>query len=236
MVSLQPAIPYKSEDAKGHIFLDAKFYAEVARSLRAAQAQAAQQPAPTRRPPRALFFDVGSTRWEAVGEGAETGHRGLHWFVDTYARLGLPFDDIYAWEAAPTPATVFFEGMPLSTVARTHFFNLPVRTASGAAAEGSARPDDIIAFIKAAAQPGDFVVLKLDIDVEALEERIVLDLLDDDDAVALVGDFYFEHHVENAVMGPLGWGPAGSHTHDVADSIHLFQALRRRGIRAHSWP
>ena len=226
--SLQPAISYASEDAKGHIFLDKQFYTEVARALRTAQGEA--------RRPRVLLFDIGSTRWFAAGEGAETGHRGIHWFVDTYARLGLPFDDIYAWEARPTAAAEYFKGMPLSVVARTHFLNLPVRAASGAAAGDGSLPDDIIAFIKTAAQPGDFVVLKLDIDAEELEERIVLDLMADDAALALIGDFYFEHHVENAVMGPLGWGPAGSHIRDIADSIHLFQALRRRGIRAHSWP
>ena len=231
--SLLPAIPYASEDAKGHIFLDAPFYAEVARGLRAAQAQQQQK---QHRPPRALLFDVGSTRWFATGEGAETGHRGIHWFVDTYARLGLPFDDIYAWEARPTPAAEYFEGMPLAVVARTHYLNLPVRAASGAHAGDGSLPDDLIALIKAAVQPGDFVVVKLDIDTEELEERIVLDILADDDLSALIDDFYFEHHVENAVMGRLGWGPAGSHIRDVADSIHLFQALRRRGIRAHSWP
>ena len=240
--SLQPAISYASEDAKGYIFLDTSFYAEVARGLRAAQARHQHQMGRGdggtvhQRAPRSLLFDVGSTRWFAAGEGAETGHRGIHWFVDTYARLGLPFDDIYAWEARPTPAAEYFEGMPLDVVARTHFLNLPVRAASGARAGDGTQPDDLIAFIKAAAQPGDFVVVKLDIDSEELEERIVLDILADDAVSALIDDFFFEHHVENAVMETLGWGPAGSHIRDVADSIHLFQALRRRGIRAHSWP
>ena len=205
------------------------YYALLAASLRKAPPGNTPQP-------RALLFDVGSTHWAAVPD-SETGFFGVSWLVDAYGKLGIEFDAVHAWEASPKNAREYFGAMPLALGAKWHFYNFPV---TGPAIAGSGvsgnlpGPENVLEVLRAVARPGDFVVFKIDIDAEALEEKIVLELLADDALGALVDDFYFEHHVRNVVMGPRGWGDV--QLRDVQDSIGLFQALRRRGIRAHSWP
>ncbi|CAD7943134.1 unnamed protein product [Amoebophrya sp. A120] len=81
----------------------------------------------------------------------------------------------------------------------------------------------------------DYVLLKLDIDTPAVEQAIIQKLL------SVPGNFYgitelaWEHHVQNPLMQPSGWGDGVDHTKDIADSLRQFQQLRHRGIRAHSW-
>ena len=225
-LGLTPALTRDTEDAKAHLFLDPAFYALLAAHLRAT-------PPSGTAPPRALLFDIGSTRWEPVLD-SETGFGGARWFVDAYAKLGIEFDSVFAWEARPVPARDYFGSMPLALAGKWHFYNFPVagpRHVGGGALPG---PEDPLELLRAVARPGDLVVFKIDIDTEALEESIVAQLLLDQGLGALVDDLYFEHHVRNEVMGPRGWG--GGQVRDVQDSIEFFQALRRHGIRAHSWP
>lgn len=225
-LGLTPVLTRDTEDAKAHLFLDPAFYALLAASLRAT-------PASSVAPPRALLFDIGSTRWEPV-LNSETGFGGARWFVDAYAKLDIEFDSVFAWEARPVSAREYFGSMPLALAGKWHFYNFPVmgpRHVGGGALPG---PEDPLELLRAVARPGDFVVFKIDIDTEALEESIVAQLLLDEGLGALVDDLYFEHHVRNEVMDPRGWG--GGQVRDVQDSIEFFQALRRHGIRAHSWP
>lgn len=224
-VGLTPLLTRDTEDAKAHIFLDPAYYALLAASLR--RAPAAGQPQP-----RALLFDIGSTLWQGSPD-SETGLSGASWLVDAYGKLGIEFDAVHAWEASPKNAREYFGAMPLALAAKWHFYNFPV-TSPAIAGSGGPGPENVLEVLRTVARPGDFVVFKIDIDAEVLEEKIVLELLADDALGALVDDFYFEHHVRNSVMGPRGWGNV--QLRDVQDSIGLFQALRRRGIRAHSWP
>ena len=50
-----------------------------------------------------------------------------------------------------------------------------------------------------------------------------------------VDEFYFEHHVNFTQMVTRGWG-TNTDPMSHADSVRRFLALRKRGIRAHSWP
>ena len=206
-------------DSKQHILLDPIFYHKIAAALTAPTARTHDGT----RAPRALLFDLGSTRWQSAPFA--TGLTGLVWLVDAYARLGVNFDGIYAWEAVGKPARDYFNDMPVEIASRTHFYNLPVSDVGG-------EIDDVLAVIKTVALPGDFVVVKLDIDAVHLEERIALRLLEEE-VSELVGDLYFEHHVDQDVMRGW-WGPID--LRDLYDSMALFSALRKRGIRAHSWP
>ena len=228
-LGLTPALARDTEDAKAHLFLDPAFYALLAASLRAAPASGAPRP-------RALLCDIGSTRWEAAAD-PETGFGGARWLLDAYEKLGIEFDSVFAWEARPMAAREYFGGMPLATAGKWHFYNFPVagpRHEGGGDAPPPAGPEDPLELLRAMAKAGDFVVFKIDIDTEALEESIVAQLLLDGALGALVDDLFFEHHVRNDVMAMRGWG--GGQIRDVQDSIALFQALRRSGIRAHSWP
>ncbi len=61
----------------------------------------------------------------------------------------------------------------------------------------------------------------------------MLDILTDPSLPCLIDDLFFEHHVRNEAMR-LHWG--GATQHSIYKSLRLFQALRRVGVFAHSWP
>ena len=213
---LTPPVVWDTQDSKALVHLDPAFY----RALAATLAQPGQAPSAR---PRAYLFDIGSTQW------ASRPFSGLSWLVHAYAELGIAFSDVLAWEARGKPARDYFLDMPVELAARTHFYNVPV--VAGVAAEG---PGAVLRMLKALARPEDLVVFKLDIDMDTLEEEITLNILESEELSALVDDFYFEHHVVTHGAMDAPWGK--EHPRDTADSIALFQALRRRGIRAHSWP
>jgi hypothetical protein len=135
------------------------------------------------------------------------GFGGARWLLDAYAKLGIEFDSVFAWEARPMAAREYFGGMPLATAAKWHFYNFPV---AGPRHEGGggappAGPEDPLELLRTVAKAGDFVVFKIDIDADVLEESIVVQLLLDGALGALVDDFFFEHHVRNDVMAMRGW-------------------------------
>ena len=216
-LSLTPSSSDRGIDSRDFNLLDAAFYASVASKLAAPALSASPLPM------RALLFDLGATRWDPE---LVTGFR---WTVESYERLGITFDAIFAWEARPTATMAFFGPMPLRLASRTHLFNVPV------ARPGSGGVADALAVLRETARPQDFVVFKLDIDADALEEEIALALLQDDALAACIDDFYFEHHSDtHGAMDNLGWGSGLRRS--LHESIQLFQAFRKRGIRAHSWP
>lgn len=169
---------------------------------------------------RAILLDAGATRW------SDTDMEGLRWLVSTFGARGVVFDEILAWEARPQSAFDFFEGMPPSVVARTHFYNMPINAVPG----GARNP---LTLLKSIATPADFVVFKLDIDTEDLEEELLVQLLGDAEATGLVDMLFFEHHTSLPAMAPW-WGTIDRASHK--DSMQLFAALRARGILAQSWP
>jgi hypothetical protein len=124
--------------------------------------------------PRALLFDVGASTWNDP-----TGF-GIKWLVELSAVAGIRFDHIYSWEAAPRPA--YWDGVPLDARSRIHFFNIPAATQQSSEASP-------VALLRQVARPQDYVVFKLDIDNEAVELPILLDLLSPDVA-PLVDDVY----------------------------------------------
>ena len=117
--------------------------------------------------------------------------------------------------------------MPIDVLARFHFY-------SRAASNVPGSPDNPLEVLRLVAEPGDFVVFKLDIDTPFTEKRIIIDILNNPHYACLIDELFFEHHAEIGAM-KYWWGTAkveGS----LRDSITLFQALRRAGIRAHAWP
>ena len=49
---------------------------------------------PGARRPRALYFDLGASSYLS-GMGGSS----MNWFVETYERHGIGFDEVHAWEA-----------------------------------------------------------------------------------------------------------------------------------------
>mmetsp|Transcript_35979 Transcript_35979/g.68967 ORF Transcript_35979/g.68967 Transcript_35979/m.68967 type:complete len:114 (-) Transcript_35979:516-857(-) len=79
----------------------------------------------------------------------------------------------------------------------------------------------------------DFVVLKVDIDNNALEEELIRQLRDNPLLVELVDELFWEHHVTKSPIRKYWKQTVGKST--IADSYAIFHELRRNGIRAHSW-
>ena len=93
-------------------------------------------------------------------------------------------------------------------------------------------------FIKELTKPEDYVVFKLDIDAPAIEIALVQQMMGDCELIALIDEFYFEHHVSGSPMQWGGWGDLSKSTSplgDIQDSYDIFTVLRENGIRAHSW-
>jgi hypothetical protein len=124
--------------------------------------------------PRALLFDVGASTWNDP-----TGF-SIKWLVELCSVAGITFDHIYAWEAQPRPN--YWDGVPLDARSRIHFFNIPAATQRSSEASP-------VALLRQVARPQDYVVFKLDIDLESVELPILLDMLSPD-VVALVDDVY----------------------------------------------
>ena len=153
------------------------------------------------------------------------------WFYDSYKRHGLEFDRL-VWVAEPTPVSEIFSSLPKDLWHKFQYFNWP-------ASSNSSDASSPLNIIKKIAQPGDFVVLKLEIDTPEVEMAILRELLRDPSLLELVDEFFFEYHV---IFGPMNmdWfgslDPRDAHTTDtLADSYNVFRTLREKGVRAHSW-
>jgi hypothetical protein len=138
----------------------------------------------------------------------------------------LNFTDIYAWEFTPRPGYEYFNGMSTELVGRTHFYNFGASNQEG--------PKNPVSVLKSVAQPGDFVVFKLDIDTPTVETPMVQDLLQDDAALALITDFYYELHFGLKDMD-WAWGEVASGS-DLASATEVFKQFREKGVKAQMWP
>ena len=173
-----------------------------------------------------IYVDVGASTWNTGAGGPSQS-----WFYDSYERRGIEFDRLLLWEANPTPAAAIFSDLPKDVWQKYQYFNWP-------ASSNMSDPSSPLAIIKKIAQPGDFVVLKLDIDSPSVELPILLDLLNNPELLELVDEFFFEYHVSFAPMNPSWYGSADPKTvtnDTLADSYKVFKALREKGVRAHSW-
>jgi hypothetical protein len=63
-------------------------------------------------------------------------------------------------------------------------------------------------------------------------------LLDDAQAIALIDELFFEYHVHDKYMYPIWRSGEGNNNiieGDMEDAYKLFAALRKKGLRVHSW-
>mmetsp|Transcript_40807 Transcript_40807/g.100994 ORF Transcript_40807/g.100994 Transcript_40807/m.100994 type:complete len:376 (+) Transcript_40807:1923-3050(+) len=193
---------------------------------------------------RLLFYDVGASLFSS-GAGGDGG-ASQEWFARKYGkRAGRPypgFDMIWAWEAIPYAPDKLWSTFPPEVIPRIHYYNVPAQT-------DPSSPMNPWYTLKATARPGDFVVVKLDVDHQPTELALVRQLLADPELAGLIDDFFWEHHVAGSIVGcPKIWrgGPKGGWARMVfdstlgaletlAESYAIFMQLRCRGIRAHSW-
>lgn len=163
-------------------------------------------------PGRRLLFDLGT--------GASFSS-SLSWFLEGYGQKGITFDEIWCWEAVETGAHEYWRSVPDDYVSKLHFYNTYASDDTGPAAP--------LGILHKTFQKGDFVVIKLDIDNEELENNIMQKLKD---VRHMVGELFFEKHFDAAEMRPY----FGTLKTTYAETLQLFLEYRKLGVRIHYWP
>ena len=171
--------------------------------------------------PKAFYFDLGASFYASGVGGASQS-----WFIETYEKRGIAWRGIFAWEATPQDPSKTWQAIPARWKPYYHWYNIPVSSDPDHA-------DNALRYIKTVARPEDYVLLKIDIDHPATENALVDQLLASRELLALVDEIYYEHHVNVAPMH-RHWKTQASRQY-LADTYRVFDALRRRGVLAHSW-
>ncbi|KAL8892118.1 MAG: hypothetical protein Q9192_005653 [Flavoplaca navasiana] len=181
------------------------------------------------RPPQNIHLDLGSSYFGIWG--ADAGAASGQWFYDTYHARGKPFDRFIAVEVETLNDTKAFTQIPDDLVGVYTLMNVGLSMDEGDKL-------NTIDMIKRVVKPEDFFVFKLDIDSAPIEEPILKSLLEDNQeeggASGLVDELMFEHHVNYEPMNAPWHNPKG--VGDLHRSFNCFRDLRKKGIRAHSWP
>jgi hypothetical protein len=170
--------------------------------------------------PKVIMYDLGASTYKTGAGGASQ-----EWFVSEFARRGMAFDEIYAWEAAKHEPADIFKDVPPNMLPKLRYYNVPVQV----------EPDGLhnpIRILKISAKEEDYVVVKLDIDTSWLEIALMQQLMADDDALRLVDELFFEHHTLGNPI--VRWWKKSAQGH-ISGSYSMFTELRMRGVRAHSW-
>jgi len=177
---------------------------------------------------RALFFDFGSTYYNQGFGGYKDS---MAWWMDSLKARGWHFDDVFAWEKNHVDPNDYWRRVPDDMKARLHFFNTPTSA-------DPADPMNPLTFIRRIAKPGDYIVMKLDIDNNAVETGIVDQIIKSHAHHPMIDEFIWENHVKGSPTQWHGWknlsylvGPYAT----LNNSYHAFHTLRQLGIRAHSW-
>lgn len=164
-------------------------------------------------PGRKLLFDLGT------GTSFDSS---LLWFVEEYQQRGVNFDEIWSWEARETNPHVYWQTVPDEWVPKLHFYNTFATEHSNLSAP--------LGIILDQYKAGDFIVVKLDIDNEELESKIVQSLLE---ISHVLGEVFFEKHFDAPEMRPY-FGPGL--TTDLKGTLQMFHQFRSAGVRLHYWP
>ncbi|TPX18562.1 uncharacterized protein E0L32_002419 [Thyridium curvatum] len=179
--------------------------------------------------PQNIHLDLGSSYFGGWTRGA-TAASG-QWFYDKYHARGQKFDRFIAVEVEILNDTQVYEQVPEDLIGIYTLMNVGLTMGGDKL--------NTLNMIKRLVHPEDFLVFKLDIDSAPIEEPIVQSLLADDpeNGSALIDELMFEHHVNFYPMNsPWGLSPTSKESGDLLTSYNLFRDLRKKGIRAHSWP
>ena len=148
-------------------------------------------------------------------------------------------DEIYVWEAREQPEDAYWEDATdderRKWKPRLTFYNgIPVSAEPG-------HEDNIITQLNKRCHIDDFCSFKLDIDTPGQERLINNALLSSPSMMALVDEYFFEHHVRNNVMRRHGLGEVRNNKSVVNENNSLTSwytmAIRARklGLRTTVW-
>lgn len=143
--------------------------------------------------PMSFYFDLGASTYRSGFGGAS-----MSWFVDEYDRRGITFDRILAWEAIPQNHSLLLQGFDAFPLARLSYFNTEADPTPGAKLNPLTMLQDLC-------YPDDFVVLKIDIDNNPVENAFIRSIVHNPSIAALLDELYWENHVLRSPMMFMGW-------------------------------
>lgn len=171
---------------------------------------------------RSLYFDMGASSYTDGAGGASQ-----NWFVGLMQCVCAPPSDFFLWEVGQVDAKQLYKEVPGPFRPSYHYYNIPLEVPL----DSWNNPLNVLL---EKYQQGDVVVMKIDFDNGPLETAILDQILQYHAVSGSIDELFFEHHVQLPIM--LGyWGSSASAGTYATHSIRLFQQLRERGIRAHSW-
>jgi hypothetical protein len=172
---------------------------------------------------RLILFDLGASTYHGWNSAPTYGTK---WFVERFKRSKASVDRIFAFEFEPHTAAEIYRGVPDDLLPRYTYLNV------GVDADGNGRFNPW-RWLHEVANVGDHVVIKLDIDTPAIENALVAQLLASKPTMALVDEMFYEHHVDVRCMSQHWFMHT---TGTLRNTYDNFAALRRAGVRMHSWP
>jgi len=166
-----------------------------------------------------IGMDLGASSWDDRDEETKT-----RWFYDNYEKRGVEFDRMLMWGGRTYHRDQIY-GFEPKYISSFQYFN----TFADLNPNAAGNPLRVLHKI---ARVEDFVMVKLDIN-QPMEINIVMALLESPNALAVIDEFFFEHHTTTQVMKRY-WGINTSCK--VRDTYNIFLQLRHSGVRAHGWP
>eukprot|EP00889_Picochlorum_renovo_P001305 jgi/Picre1/28335/NNA_003741.t1 len=164
-------------------------------------------------PGKRYLFDLGTAAFST----------SLQYFISRYSGLGIEFDSIWAWEAEQMPN--YWDSVPHDVQGKLHFYNQAISS-------DLTSPSHPLKILKTVYQPGDFVVLKLDIDNTPLEMSIMDEVERDEALRNMISDFMFELHYNSTDMQVHFGSPNMSY----AEALMTLRRFRELGVPLHYWP
>ncbi|KAI8107450.1 hypothetical protein M9435_002479 [Picochlorum sp. BPE23] len=147
----------------------------------------------------------------------------LGYLIATYAKIGVEFDRIWAWESTPRPK--YWDSVPSEVQGKLHFYNKGISSDIDA----QSHPLQILSKFY---QPGDYVVFKLDIDNSELEMSVMKEIMEDEHLQHIISELMFEMHYDSPDMERYFGKPNMSYI----NVLETFRSCRQKGIFLHYWP
>jgi hypothetical protein len=176
------------------------------------------------RTPQIILFDIGSSYFNSV-DGAQPGpHISSRWFYEYFKSKSIVLDRIIAFEYTPLVPRTAWEQLPSDVLPIYTLINVGIEE------KGKFNPWRVL---QAITKPHDYVLVKLDIDSDAIEYALMRQLIASLKLQSLIDELFYEMHVTVPAMQKY-WGTFRNTT--LTDVYELFTRIRAIGIRMHSWP
>mmetsp|Transcript_27949 Transcript_27949/g.31957 ORF Transcript_27949/g.31957 Transcript_27949/m.31957 type:complete len:407 (+) Transcript_27949:31-1251(+) len=169
---------------------------------------------------RIILIDMGAS---PLFHSTEGEHNPAIYLTSLYAKFGMAFDHVYAYELTQIDPTEVYKSLPPNMIASYHWINIGV----------SADPHSFQNPFKMLLEnynEDDLIVVKLDIDANDIELEFLRQIMVNTQLQKLIDQLYWEN---NSVFG------MGSDQEITATltkkSLEMFTDLRTLGVAVHPW-